>query len=351
MAVFLFLLLVVWLGVLCLCDYVGATLDKGVLVDALDPTVLSPCLTVLLVPLAADFSSLLWCRPLLGRNEENWAKSLWAHNRVWRQSLERPRRTLCLLMARQVRKRLGRLWYKKAAARRSARRLSFFQKVQNALASTTESLANMSCQGNAGATPSTVKRSLGVADGGPFGFPTLRKQFMKGAELQVYYFEGMKGQGHVQDFSTAGQENLRREELNGRQKSFEFLPEYAALVRLSDAKNAAGSSQRSREKRRLFLESLPSEDRAFLQASEGLGNSQKAEVAWLEMNNYPYTKVEVDVDTWLSKTNPSESPMHSSPWSRYPFHQHVEFRWPLHHAHYRNMSPQWFWAHIFLLEL
>ena len=136
----------------------------------------------------------------------------------------------------------------------------------------------------------------------------IEKAVREGAELQVYYFEAMKGQGHVQDFNTAGNEHLRREALNGLQRTFESLPEYAEVLsaanRLSNAKNSAGSSQCSREKRRLFLEWLPPEDRDFLQASEGLGNSQKAEVAWLEMQGYPYTKVEVDVDTWLSGSNP-----------------------------------------------
>ena len=35
------------------------------------------------------------------------------------------------------------------------------------------------------------------------------------------------------------------------------------------------------------------QDAEFLRASEGLGNSQKAEAAWLERMGYPYTEVEV----------------------------------------------------------
>ena len=49
--------------------------------------------------------------------------------------------------------------------------------------------------------------------------------------------------------------------------------------------------------RRVFLASLSEAERKFLAASEGLGNSQKAEVAWLEKKGYEYW--EVDVSTWL----------------------------------------------------
>ena len=43
---------------------------------------------------------------------------------------------------------------------------------------------------------------------------------------------------------------------------------------------------------------LPKEDAEFLEVSEGLGNSQKAEVAWLERKGYSYRGV--DVATWLA---------------------------------------------------
>jgi uncharacterized protein YjhX (UPF0386 family) len=36
-------------------------------------------------------------------------------------------------------------------------------------------------------------------------------------------------------------------------------------------------------------------------AFEGLGNSQKAEVAWLERKGYAYTEVEVDIFQWLQQ--------------------------------------------------
>ena len=42
---------------------------------------------------------------------------------------------------------------------------------------------------------------------------------------------------------------------------------------------------------------LPPEDREFLEASQGLGNSQKAEVAWLDRKGYEFTPK--DVSEWL----------------------------------------------------
>jgi hypothetical protein len=59
-------------------------------------------------------------------------------------------------------------------------------------------------------------------------------------------------------------------------------------------------SARSDEEGRLFLASLSDEDGAFLMAHQGLGNSQKAEVAWLEKRlretgdlRYEYEEVDV----------------------------------------------------------
>ena len=38
-----------------------------------------------------------------------------------------------------------------------------------------------------------------------------------------------------------------------------------------------------------------------MQAAEGLGNSQKAEVAWLKRKGYDYTEMEVDVSQWIGE--------------------------------------------------
>ncbi|CAE7675396.1 unnamed protein product [Symbiodinium sp. KB8] len=123
-----------------------------------------------------------------------------------------------------------------------------------------------------------------------------------GAELEVYYFQNHVGKGKVESFESAGKENLQREKLNKKQEEFEASPQFkqmldAGLGNLSQEPRGDGSSQYSREARRVFLASLSEEERQFLAASEGLGNSQKAEVAWLEKKGYEYW--EVDVSTWL----------------------------------------------------
>ena len=53
------------------------------------------------------------------------------------------------------------------------------------------------------------------------------------------------------------------------------------------------SSQYSPEVQQIFLTWLPGEERLFVEASEGLGNSQKAEVAWLQREGNAYTELEM----------------------------------------------------------
>ena len=126
----------------------------------------------------------------------------------------------------------------------------------------------------------------------------------KGAELEVYFFHNMKGKGKVEDFSTAGSEHLRREQIFRRKGEFKESQEFesavtAGLEELSKQKCGDGSSQYSREEHRLFLSWLNQEDREFLVSSEGLGNSQKAEVAWLQRKGHAFTEVEVDISKWV----------------------------------------------------
>ncbi|CAE6913168.1 unnamed protein product [Symbiodinium natans] len=120
----------------------------------------------------------------------------------------------------------------------------------------------------------------------------------QGATLVVYYFNGKRGEGKVKDFSTAGQEHLRREQISRRRADFQNSEDFrkafeAGLKHLSAEPGPDASSPFSREVHRLFLAWLGGEDRQFLEASEGLGNSQKAEVAWLERKGYPYVEKEV----------------------------------------------------------
>ena len=129
----------------------------------------------------------------------------------------------------------------------------------------------------------------------------------KRAELQVYFFDKMKGKGKVENFSTAGAEHVRREQIFRRKGEFKQSQQFesavsAGLEELSKEKRGDGSSQYSREEHRLFLSWLDEEDREFLVSSEGLGNSRKAEVAWLQRKGYAYTEVEVDISKWVEVT-------------------------------------------------
>ncbi|CAE7561004.1 unnamed protein product [Symbiodinium sp. CCMP2592] len=130
----------------------------------------------------------------------------------------------------------------------------------------------------------------------------VEKAVQCGAELHVYFFQQACGQGKVENFDTAGQENLRREAIFARMNEFEESEEYrcannAGIENLCKNKRYDSSSQHSREKHRLFLQWLPIADAR-------LGNSQKAEVAWLERKGYRY--IEVDIRRWLQPDEPQK---------------------------------------------
>jgi hypothetical protein len=87
--------------------------------------------------------------------------------------------------------------------------------------------------------------------------------------------------------------------------------ERVQLERLSDqprddsSMEMPGSDRADREEA-LFMASLAPEERAFLSEHKGLGNSQKAEVAWLEKRhletgNACYLFDEVDVRDFLGR--------------------------------------------------
>ena len=130
----------------------------------------------------------------------------------------------------------------------------------------------------------------------------IEKAVAQNAELEVYFFQKKKGQGKV-PFEMVGQEHQKREAIYSKKKDFEeslmFQKAVATgLQGLSEEKLGDSSSRYSREWRRLFLAWLPEAERQILEEAEGLGNSQKAEVAWLEKKKYKYTEVEVDVSKW-----------------------------------------------------
>jgi hypothetical protein len=60
-----------------------------------------------------------------------------------------------------------------------------------------------------------------------------------------------------------------------------------------DSMGEAPGSERSDEEERLFVCALQEDDRCFYERHRGLGNSQKAEVAWLEEMGYDYEEVDV----------------------------------------------------------
>ena len=102
----------------------------------------------------------------------------------------------------------------------------------------------------------------------------VEKAVQVGAELHVYFFQHACGQGKVENFDTAGRENLRREAIIARINEFEESEEYrcadnAGIDNLCKNRRHDSSSQHSREKHRLFLQWLPVEDRRFLKESEG----------------------------------------------------------------------------------
>eukprot|EP00435_Cladocopium_sp_Y103_P069788 s376_g34.t1 len=120
----------------------------------------------------------------------------------------------------------------------------------------------------------------------------------EGAEMEVYFFKGLKGKGKVEDFSTAGEEHLRREAIQAKKQDFlqSQLLSHACddgIKGLSKEPRGDSSSQYSREIQRLFLAWLPEEERHFMEASEGLGNSQKAEAVKMVRGEMGLKNVEI----------------------------------------------------------
>ena len=107
--------------------------------------------------------------------------------------------------------------------------------------------------------------------------------------------------GKIASWEACKDDAIRRDSFWPRRQAFlEALPpaEQERLEKLSaeprdDSKGEAPGSARGDEEERLFMASLSEEERRFVEGHKGLGNSQKAEVAWLEKQGYAYEEVDV----------------------------------------------------------
>ena len=125
--------------------------------------------------------------------------------------------------------------------------------------------------------------------------------------LQVFFSEGLVGKGKIEPTSamTAWKaccaDSTRRDTLYAMKSASikSLLPQSQTLLgELSnetrdDSMGEAPGSERGDEEERLFLAALSEEDRRFYEGHKGLGNSQKAEVAWLEEMGYAYEELDV----------------------------------------------------------
>ena len=111
----------------------------------------------------------------------------------------------------------------------------------------------------------------------------------------------MLSAGKIESWQACKADAIKRDSFWPRRQQFlQTLPEEERerLSMLSseardDTKGEVPGTERSDEEERLFMASLSKEDRDYLEAHKGLGNSQKAEVAWLEKCGYEYEEVDV----------------------------------------------------------
>eukprot|EP00935_MAST-01C_sp_MAST-1C-sp1_P002244 g2244.t1 len=127
-------------------------------------------------------------------------------------------------------------------------------------------------------------------------------------QLRVFFWEGQRGKGKISSWDECAQAAKKRKSY-ARQQSLFFRSLSKKQMLPGSFSTEAGSSklfprtERSEmddEKERLFVASLSAEDRQYCESCIGLGNSQKAEVAWLEKRyqetgNAGFKYEEVDV--------------------------------------------------------
>jgi hypothetical protein len=124
-------------------------------------------------------------------------------------------------------------------------------------------------------------------------------------KLMVYYFNGMRGRGKISSWDICCDDAIKRDFFYakkacvlaalpaGERMRLEALPN---LLR-DDALGGEPGSERADEEERIFVCSLTEEEQEFWLSHKGLGNSQKAEVAWLEKHGYTYEEREVQMFT------------------------------------------------------
>eukprot|EP00935_MAST-01C_sp_MAST-1C-sp1_P001373 g1373.t1 len=123
----------------------------------------------------------------------------------------------------------------------------------------------------------------------------------RGQRLQVYYLENRVGEGKNDSWGTCKDEAIMRDTFWRRKQAFlaalsraeqEQLKELSSEQR-DDSRGETPGSERGDEEDCLFMASLSEGDRQFLEEQKGLGNSQKAEVAWLDKCGYGYEELDV----------------------------------------------------------
>ena len=107
--------------------------------------------------------------------------------------------------------------------------------------------------------------------------------------------------GKIESWEACKEDAIRRDSFWSKRQAFLgalSAAEREALDKLSseqrdDSRGEAPGSEKGDAEEELFMASLSKGDRQFLEAHKGLGNSQKAEVAWLEKMGYPYEELDV----------------------------------------------------------
>jgi hypothetical protein len=122
-----------------------------------------------------------------------------------------------------------------------------------------------------------------------------------GSRLQVLFFEGKVGQGKIRSWGMCREDAIKRGSSWPRRKAFlvalpedeQQRPASLSATPRDDPKGEQPGSERGDAEETLFVASLSADECVFLDAHKGLGNSQKAEVAWLEQERIDYEEADV----------------------------------------------------------